>query len=101
MAFYTSDKLENGVLQGNRDGQPYEIKDDAAALAFFAEHSTRLSSNEFVQALASQTGFWGEDLTRYDGFVPMAAGYLDEIKTKGMKAAIHALVEQKEGLTVG
>lgn len=101
MAFYTSDKLENGVLQGNRDGQPYEIKDDAAALAFFAEHSTRLSSNEFVQALASQTGFWGEDLTRYDGFVPMTAGYLDEIKTKGMKAAIHALVEQKEGLTVG
>ena len=31
----------------------------------------------------------------------MGAGYLDEIKTKGMKAAIHALVEQKEGLTVG
>ncbi len=99
MAFYTSDRLENGVLQGSRNGQPYEIKDDAAALAFFAAHSTRLSSGEFVQALAAHTEFWGEDLTQYDGFVPMVAGYLDEIKDKGMKATVHALV--KQGETVG
>lgn len=92
LAFYTSDSLEGGVLKGNRGGQPYDVKDDEAALEFFAKSSTALSEEAFAQAAASHTEFWGEDLSAYEGFVPAVAGYLARIKAEGMKAVIHSLV---------
>ncbi len=94
MAFYTSDELRNGVLIGHRNGEEYEIKDDQKVLEFFAATSKRKSTREFVEAFASNTDFWGEDLTRYSRFVDMVSGYLDEIKEKGMTAAVEALLKE-------
>ena len=93
LAFYTSDTLVDGVLKGSRGGESYDIKDDAAVLAFFAKNSKALSSKEFVQAAASETRFWGEDLTKYEGFVDTVAAYLDAIHKDGMKAVVHELVK--------
>lgn len=94
MAFYTSDKLENGVLIGDRNGEAYEIKDDKKVLEFFAANSKSKSTRDFVTAFASNTDFWGEDLTKYNGFVDMVAGYLDDIKKNGMTATVEALVKE-------
>lgn len=93
MAFYTSDKLENGVLIGDRNGEPYEIKDDQKVLEFFAANSKSKTTREFVTAFASNTDFWGEDLTKYNGFVDMVTGYLDDIRKNGMNVVVEALVK--------
>lgn len=92
MAFYTSDVLRDGVLIGSRNGEEYQIKDDQKVLEFFAENSKKLTSRDFAVEFASRTDFWGEDLTKYTGFVDMVTGYLDTIKKDGMKAAVEAVV---------
>lgn len=93
MAFYSSSQLEKETLIGKRNGETYEIHDDLQALKFFAENSPK-ETGEFVKALASNTSFWGEDLTQYDGFESMLSHDLDDIRTNGMKAAMeHVLAE--------
>jgi tagaturonate reductase len=94
MAFYTSDKLENGVLVGDRNGERYEIKDDRKVLEFFAANSKSKPTREFVTAFASNTDFWGEDLTKYNHFVDMVCEDLDNIKKNGMTATVEALVKE-------
>ena len=93
MAFYTSDRLENGALVGDRNGEPYSIRDDAKVLEFFAANSKSKPVREFVTAFASNQDFWGEDLTRYDGFTDMVTGYLESIRKNGMTATVEALIK--------
>lgn len=92
MAFYSADKLENGALKGDRNGEAYDIKDDAAVLAFFANHC-KLPTAEFVKAFASNTAFWGMDLNEIPGLVAMVAADLDAIKKNGMKSVVHELAK--------
>ena len=94
MAFYTSDKLRNGELIGSRSGEEYPIKDDQKVLEFFAENSMSKSTREFVTAFASNSHFWGEDLTEYQGFVDLVCQYVDTIKKNGMKATVELLVKE-------
>lgn len=84
IAFYTGSEIVDGALLGDRNGKPYQIIDDLQVLEFFAANSTKLSTRELIQAVASNERFFGEDLTKYEGFVDKVAGYLDEIRTKGM-----------------
>lgn len=93
LAFYTSDELRDGVLIGHRDGQEYNIKDGAEVLEFFAKNSKSLPVQDYVAAVASNEKFWGEDLTRYEGFVDTVSGYLAQAAQKGMKQLIHEVVE--------
>lgn len=93
MAFYTSDRLENGALIGDRNGEPYTIRDDAKVLEFFAANSKSKPVREFVTAFASNRDFWGEDLTKYDGFADMVTGYLESIRKNGMTATVEALIK--------
>lgn len=93
MAFYsTTCEMDSGILKGDRNGERYDIKDDAAALKFVADHKGS-SDEEFVKAFASHTEFWGEDLTQYTGFASAVVSYLGDIHAKGMKAVIHELVK--------
>lgn len=93
MAFYTSDRIEDGVLVGDRNGEPYAIRDDAEVLEFFAANSKSKPVREFVNAFASNLDLWGEDLTQYDGFAELVSGYLESIRTNGMTAAVKALLK--------
>ena len=93
MVFYTSDRLENGALIGDRNGEPYTIRDDAKVLEFFAANSKSKPVREFVTAFASNRDFWGEDLTKYDGFTDMVTGYLESIRKNGMTATVEALIK--------
>ena len=91
MAFYTSDTKKDGMLVGDRGGQPYNIKDDEKVLEFFLANSKK-PTREYVAALAAKTEFWGEDLTRYEHFVDMVSANLDDIRKNGMTKAVEALL---------
>lgn len=93
MAFYTSDTLRDGALIGDRNGSPYEIRDDRAVLEFFAANSKKLPVKEFVAALASRTDFWGEDLAKYRGFADAVTEDLELVRKDGMTAAVKSLLE--------
>lgn len=92
-AFYTSARLENGVLIGTRGDETYPIRDDAGVLRFFADESTRKSAREYIADLAAKEDFWGEDLTRYADFVSMASDDLTLMREKGMTAALKSAAE--------
>lgn len=92
LAFYSSDKLENGVLKAKRsDGTEYCIKDGARELRFFCENAGK-PTEQFVMLAAQETSFWGEDLSKYHGFTEAVAGYLREIRTDA-KQAVQKLLE--------
>ena len=77
LAFYRSTNLREDGLHAKRfNGDEYLVCDDMAVLKFFADHS-RLSAVDYVTAVASNTEFWGEDLSRYDGFVDQVSQWVD------------------------
>ncbi len=84
-AFYTSGSWQNGKLTGRRGETNYVILDDAAVLSFFGE---RLKKPEeiLIQELAENTAFWGQDLSKIEGFCEKAAGYLKDIRADAKKA---------------
>ena len=87
MAFYSSTKLEGDVLIGDRNGQPYNIKDDMDVLEFFKENSTK-DTKEFVHNFLSNTHFFGQDLSEVKDLENEVVKYLDEIKNNGMKETL-------------
>ena len=87
MNFYTGTEIKDSALIGNRNGEEYKILDDAFALEFFAENSGK-ESLEFAKAYLNNTAFFGRDLTEYAGLSKKVAGYLDDIRTLGMREAI-------------
>lgn len=87
MAFYSSVELREDCLIGHRDGEEYKIHDDRDVLEFFKANSTKETS-EFVKEFLSNEKFFGTDLSEIDGLTQKVAGYLDEIKNSGMRAAL-------------
>lgn len=87
MNFYTGSEIKDSALIGSRNGEEYKILDDAFALEFFAENSGK-ESLEFAKAYLGNTAFFGKDLTEYAGLAEKVAGYLDDIRTLGMREAI-------------
>ncbi len=92
MAFYSSDEKGKDCLIGHRGDGTYEIHDDQDVLDFFAANCKK-PTREFVTAFASAEGFWGEDLTKYEGFVDMVTEDLDFVKNNGMAAAIKEVLK--------
>ncbi len=87
MAFYTGSEIRDGALIGHRNGQEYEIRDDAAVLAFFSEHS-KDSTPEFVEAFLAREDFFGQNLNQIEGLTKAVCEDLDDIRTNGMRAAV-------------
>ncbi len=92
LAFYTGCELkEDGYYAKRADGTEYVIHDNRDVLEFFAENSGK-SAEEYVQAVASNTGFWGADLTAYPGFCETVAAWLQTIR-QNPKEALQAVLE--------
>ena len=87
MAFYHGTEIRDKALIGHRDGQEYNIMDDAAVLEFFAANSAKPSA-EFVNAYLGNTDFHGQDLTKVAGLADAVTAYLEDIRTLGMRKAI-------------
>ena len=96
--FYAGEKTADGFV-GTVSGQQYPIADDAAVIDFFAEAAAKLdlsnaaSVRDYVLAVASNTAFWGEDLTAIDGFVDAVTAGMLAIETKGARAAMEEVVK--------
>ncbi len=90
MAFY-SGTLEDGRLFARREGEAYEIMDNAPVLEFFAENHG-LPAREFAQALLRREDFWGEDLNALEGFAEKTGEHLQSIRDMGMSGAVRKLL---------
>lgn len=90
MAFYTGTEIRDKALIGHRDGQEYNIMDDAAVLEFFAANSSKEPA-EFVHAVLSNTDFWGQDLSELSGVEDAITSYLTDIRTIGMRKTMEKI----------
>lgn len=87
MAFYTGNEIRDKALIGHRDGQEYQILDDGKVLEFFRDNSGS-DTRDFVSAFLGEEDFFGRDLNRVDGLTDAVTGYLEDIRTNGMRAAL-------------
>lgn len=87
MAFYTGSEIRDKALIGHRGEQEYNIMDDMAVLEFFRDNSGK-SAEEFAAAFLSREDFFGQDMTQIPGLQTAVAGYLTDIRTNGMRAAL-------------
>lgn len=87
MAFYTGTEIRGKALIGSRNGQEYEILDDMDVLEFFRDNC-RKESRDFVTAFLGNENFFGQDLNQVEGLTEAVAGYLDDIRANGMRAAL-------------
>lgn len=84
MAFYTGTEIRDKALIGHRDGEEYQIMDDAPVLEFFAANSSKEPA-EFAHAVLSNTDFWGQDLSALAGVEETIVSYLADIRDMGMR----------------
>ncbi|MCM1385890.1 MAG: tagaturonate reductase [Bacillus sp. (in: Bacteria)] len=84
MAFYTGTEIRDKALIGHRDGQEYNIMDDAAVLEFFAANSSK-EPKEFAHAVLANKDFWGQDLSALAGVEDAVVSYLADIRAMGMR----------------
>lgn len=87
MAFYTGTEIRDKALIGHRNGEEYQILDDAYVLEFFAENSSK-DAAEYTHAVLSNESFWGQDLTKLAGVEAAVAGYMADIRALGMREAM-------------
>ena len=90
MAFYTGTEIRDKALIGHRDGQEYNILDDAAVLEFFAANSSK-GAREYAHAVLSNEAFWGQDLSALAGVEDAVASYIEEIRALGLRKAMEKI----------
>ena len=87
MSFYTGSEIRDKALIGHRGEEEYRIMDDAAVLDFFAANSGKEAA-EYVHAVLSNVDFWGQDLSALAGVEDAIIGYVNDIRTIGMRATM-------------
>lgn len=78
--------------KGDRNGDAYTIKDDQAALDFFAEQWANNDIPAIVKATLSNTDFWEVDLTIFEGLEAEVSLYLNDIINNGMPTSLRAFI---------
>jgi len=92
MAFYTSDRLEDGALISDRSGEAYRVVDEEDVLLFFTQIH-KLPFKDYAYECLGNTRFWGQDLTKQPGLAESVAKALDNIRMHGMKTALKNCLE--------
>lgn len=82
-------RQENGKYFGERDGQPYEIKDDSAAL--FYEAWKNNSADRLAEEITRNESIWETDLSKLPGFLSCIQEYLQEFSAQGVLKTISEL----------
>lgn len=80
--FFSGKQLTEDALIGLRGEEEYLIKDDRFILEFYEAHKND-SAAELAHAVCTNESFWGEDLSRLDGFEAAVTEYLEEIRAHG------------------
>ncbi|MFA9439110.1 tagaturonate reductase [Uliginosibacterium sp. sgz301328] len=93
--FYHGSFNAAGEYVGNRDGQPYPIKDNAEVLAVLSEAWRNWQPGQptaaLVKSVLADARLWGEDLNAIKGLTDVVTQELDNIKVKGVKTAMREL----------
>ena len=81
IAFYKNGKemTESGLAAVRPNGDSYTISDDKAVLEFYLAHKDD-SVRNLAYAVCANEDFWGEDLTKLEGFAEMVADTLERIE---------------------
>lgn len=87
MALYHGGKLVDGKLECQRNGQPYQLQDDADVLEFFAATS-QLPAAEQVARFVGNEKFFGPELDKVPGLKEQVAADLTAILERGMRAVM-------------
>ncbi len=87
ISLYRGGVLVDGKLECQRDGQPYQLQDDAAVLEFSAATGD-MCPCEQVKAFLSNEDFFGPDLCKVPGLVESVAESLTAIIEKGVRAVM-------------
>ena len=82
IAFFNGTELTEEGLVGTRGDNTYLIKDDRSVLEFYAAHKDD-SAADLVHAVCTNEAFWGEDLSKINGFESAVVDYLTEIRKNG------------------
>ena len=89
IAFYKNGKemTESGLAAVRPNGDSYTISDDKAVLEFYLAHKDD-SARGLAYAVCANEDFWGEDLTKLEGFAEMVADTLERIEKEGTYAVM-------------
>lgn len=89
IAFYKNGKemTESGLAAVRPNGDSYTISDDKAVLEFYLAHKDD-SARDLAYAVCANEDFWGEDLTKLEGFAEMTADTLEKIEREGTYAVM-------------
>ncbi len=82
---------------GKRGEEAIALKDDQSVLDFFsakwaAVNNSELTIEELVNAALSNSEFWGEDLTAYNGLASQVTAYVNEISVAGINKVLNEFV---------
>ena len=83
LEFYHGDKVLDGKLIAKRNGDDYEVLDDAWVLEFFAAHYGD-SIEEYVVNVCANEKFWGMNLNDIPQFTDTVVEYVTDIRKNGM-----------------
>jgi len=89
LLFMDSVLEENGTYYGDRNGQRYEIKDDAAP--YFYKLWLSKDAAALVHAVLSDSKTWGTDLTALPGWETAVREQLEQLMTQGVLETIARL----------
>ena len=91
MAFYTGKEIRGKALIGTRNGEEYQIIDDMQVLEFFRDHYDSPVETA-VSDFLGENAFWGCDLNEVAGLTEAVTGYLNEIRTNGVRKTLCSLL---------
>ncbi len=74
--------------KGDRNGEVISLKDDQSALDFFETQWATGNISTVAEATLKNVSFWGEDLTKYEGFLDAVTKNLENIVNNGMQEAL-------------
>lgn len=98
LAFYRGTEIKDGALLGSRNGETYEIKDDAYVLELFKDlwtncnASDKASVNELVSKICADEKIWGQDLNKLSDFSEKVSDHLYAMVNSGMQSEIDKLI---------
>ncbi len=93
IAFYNAKANADGSFSGTRQKGAYPVADDAAKIAYIAECYQNYDTAKLVEAVLGREDFWGKNLNLVAGLTEAVTGYLTDIQTLGMTAAVQKLLK--------
>ena len=87
MALYHGGKLVDGKLECVRNGQPYQLQDDAAVLEFFVK-ANEMTAEEAVSSFIGNESFFGPDLKKVPRLAESVTASYKEILARGMRPVL-------------